>query len=173
MRFETEQLGVDVCSRPLTLAYHGRFDGTASAAAVGLQYARNLGGGSDNNEGAYVANRVGAGRRWEAWRYNLDGARRIAPVTLNLRMRGQFANEPLVPGEQFGFGGATSVRGLREREVSGDYGYTIALEAVAPLPWEDFSALVFFDRGVARRKNSQPGEWGTRRPPAWDWAYAG
>lgn len=156
--FGTEQIGVDVRSRPASLAYRARYDGTTWGVAAGVQYSHNLSGGSDNNQPAYVANRFGAGQRWEAWRYDTDAAWRVQPITFVGRLRGQYSNEALIPGEQFGVGGAMSVRGLREREFSGDYGYTLALEAIVPTPLEGVSVVGFFDHGVARRIDSQPGE---------------
>ena len=156
--FGTTQLGVDVRSRPVSLAYSGRYDRAASVLAAGVQYSRNIHGGSDNTDAAYTANRAGASSGWDAWRYNVDGAWRIAPVTLNVRLRGQYADDPLIPGEQFGMGGASSVRGLREREVTGDSGVTLAVEGVAPLPWEGFSALAFVDGGQVRSRNVQAGQ---------------
>ena len=154
----TEQIGVDVRSRPASLAYRARYDAAAWALAAGIQYSHNLAGGSDNNDTAYVANRFGAGRRWEAWRYDADAAWRVQPITFVGRLRGQYSNEALIPGEQFGVGGAMSVRGFREREFSGDYGYTLAFEAIVPTPLEGVSVVGFFDHGIARRIDSQPGE---------------
>ena len=158
VQFGTAQLGVDVRSRPVSIAYGGRFDRATSVIAAGVQYARNIRGGSDNTDAAYIANRAGASSGWDAWRYNVDGAWRIAPVTFNVRLRGQYADQPLIPGEQFGMGGASSVRGLREREVTGDSGVTLTVEGVVPLPWEGFSALAFVDGGEVRLRDPQPGQ---------------
>jgi hemolysin activation/secretion protein len=74
-----------------------------------------------------------------------------------VRLRGQYAAEPLIPGEQFGLGGALSVRGLREREVTGDSGLSVTVEGLLPLPWEGLSAIVFADAGEARVRNAAPG----------------
>jgi len=38
---------------------------------------------------------------------------------------GQYSDEPLIIGEQFGLGGVTSVRGFEERAVTGDRGFRI------------------------------------------------
>lgn len=156
--FGSTQLGVDVRSRPVSLAYQARFDETRSTIGASVQYARNLGGGSDNTDAAYLGNRAGASRDWQAWRYGLDGQWLVSPWTLSARLRGQYAGEALVPGEQFGIGGAASVRGLREREATGDYGISFTVEALAPLPWEGVSALVFVDTGDVRIKNALAGQ---------------
>ncbi|HYC48523.1 MAG TPA: ShlB/FhaC/HecB family hemolysin secretion/activation protein [Burkholderiales bacterium] len=158
VRFAAAQLGVDVRSRPVSVTYQARLDQAEASYTGGLQYVRNLGGGSDNNDAAYMGNRAGAARDWNAVRYTLDAQWRIPYGALGLRVRGQHANEPLIPGEQFGLGGASSIRGLREREVAGDVGISATLEALFPMPWEGVNAIVFVDAGEARVKNVQPGQ---------------
>jgi hemolysin activation/secretion protein len=151
------EIAVDVRSRPAALSYHGRFDRAGSIVAGNIQFVRNLGGGRDNNDTAYSGNRAGATADWQAWRYGVEGQWRVASVVLGARVRGQLADEPLIPGEQFGVGGALSVRGLREREVTGDSGISGTLEALVPLPWEGLGAVVFTDAGQVRSKNIVPG----------------
>jgi hemolysin activation/secretion protein len=155
--FSGTQLGVDVRSRPVTVAYHARYDRPDAIYSGNIQFARNLGGGRDNNDVAYTGNRAGASPDWQAWRYAADVNLRVSTVLLGLRVRGQFADEPLIPGEQFGLGGALSLRGLHEREVTGDSGNSVTLEALVPLPWTGFSAVAFVDAGEVRSKNIAPG----------------
>ena len=156
--FGAAQLGVDVRSRPVNVTYHARYDQADWALAGSVQYEHNLAGGSDNDDAAYTGNRAGARRDWNAVRYTLDGQWRAAPWILGVRVRGQFANEPLIPGEQFGIGGATSVRGLREREATGETGISVSFEGLLPLPWEGLSAIAFVDGGQVRVKNALPGQ---------------
>ena len=156
--FASTQLGVDVRSRPASLTYLARLDGADYVLAGSVQYAHNLSGGSDNNDAAYSGNRAGATRDWQALRYSLDGNWRVSPWVLAARVRGQFANEPLIPGEQFGIGGATSLRGLREREATGETGISFTVEGLLPLPWEGLSAIVFMDAGEVRVKDAAPGQ---------------
>lgn len=158
--FGGTQIGVDVRSRPVSLTYLGRFDLTDAVLSGSVQYAHNLNGGSDNNDAAYSGNRAGAARDWNALRYTLDGSWRIAPWTLSVRVRGQYADEPLIPGEQFGLGGANSIRGLRERETTGETGITVTAEGLMPLPWEGFNAIVFVDAGEVRVKDAVAGQLG-------------
>jgi hemolysin activation/secretion protein len=163
--FGGTQLGVDVRSRPVNVTYLARYDRADSSISGSVQYARNLRGGADNNDAAYSANRAGATRDWQAIRYSLDGQWRISPGALALRVRGQYADEPLIPGEQFGIGGAGSVRGLREREVTGENGISMSFEGLLPLPWEGLNAIVFVDGGEVRVKDALPGQRG--RQDAW------
>ena len=163
--FGGTQLGVDVRSRPVSLTYLARYDRADSVLSGSVQYARNLDGGSDNNDAAYSGNRAGASSDWQALRYSVDGQWRVSPWVLALRVRGQFADEPLIPGEQFGIGGASSVRGLREREVTGESGISMSFEGLLPLPWEGLTALAFVDAGHVRVKDATAGQ--PARHTAW------
>ena len=51
---------------------------------------------------------------------------------MRLAVNGQATHDALVPGEQFGVGGAASVRGLEERELIGDAGITATAEIYTP-----------------------------------------
>lgn len=156
--FGAAQIGTNVRSRPLSLGYQGRYDMAGGTVGGSLGYARNLGGGSDNTDAAYLGNRAGASRSWDAWRFALEGDWALGRWTLGARLHGQYADEPLIPGEQFGIGGAQSVRGLNEREASGENGHSLTLEASAPLPWEGARAVLFADNGEVRIKNAAAGQ---------------
>jgi hemolysin activation/secretion protein len=80
-------------------------------------------------------------------------------------VNGQYTNDPLVPGEQFGLGGANSVRGFREREIANDRGYSGSAEIYTPdlsrlfgIKAVQSRALVFYDTGYVSRQNPLPGE---------------
>ncbi len=51
-----------------------------------------------------------------------------------------------MPGEQFGIGGASSVRGYEEREITGDRGIAAALELVSP----ELATLIGMASGTLR-----------------------
>jgi hemolysin activation/secretion protein len=107
-----------------------------------------LSGGRANDDASYMAARVGAERKWEAYRYGLDATHSIAGRwSGTARLRGQYAHEPLIPGEQIGIAGMTAVRGFREREVTGDKGYYVNLDANGPPIWADLVPLAFYDFG--------------------------
>ena len=68
---------------------------------------------------------------------------------------GQYTPDRLIPGEQFGLGGATSVRGYEEREEAYDAGFSGSFEVYSPdlaaaarLPKVQFRLLGFFDGGT-------------------------
>jgi hemolysin activation/secretion protein len=93
------------------------------------------------------------------------------PADLQIRgaLNGQLSIDRLVPGEQFGLGGSSSVRGYVERTVSGDSGYSGTLEVYSP----DFGklmssnvnvrALLFHDFG--RVYFTDANKFGERRQP--------
>ena len=100
-----------------------------------------------------------ADAEWDVFRYD-------AHLTFNLPhkwqtvgiIEGQIAGEPLIPGEQFGVGGVSSVRGFEERGVTGDSGQRLSFELWAPpLPYE-VRVLAFIDAGHVVRRHALIGE---------------
>jgi hemolysin activation/secretion protein len=84
---------------------------------------------------------------------------------MRLTLNGQATHDALVPGEQFGVGGATTVRGLQEREISDDKGFTANAEVHTPNLCGAISgsstrcnALVFLDGGRVSRNQALAGE---------------
>jgi hemolysin activation/secretion protein len=72
------------------------------------------------------------------------------------------SGDALVPGEQFGAGGANTVRGFDERVLSADSGLTVNAEAYTP----NFCSggkhacrmLAFYDTAFGKRNEVLPGE---------------
>ena len=153
-------IGNDVRSRPATLRYQVGYRGQGVAGGVALAFAKNLHGGSNNDDGSYQRVRTGARQDWDVW--HLSGNVSIAlPWAMQLRamVEAQFAGEPLIPGEQFGIGGASSLRGLEERALTGDDGEYGNVELYLP-PYQRFGVQVlgFVDAGRVHRHQVQAGE---------------
>jgi len=79
------------------------------------------------------------------------------------RITTQYTPDALIAGEQLGLGGATSVRGYREREIAGDSGLIATLEGFGPewgkvLKAEGASlrALLFADFGWVHNNKNAP-----------------
>jgi hemolysin activation/secretion protein len=144
--------------RPLTLAYiytqAGRF-----ASSVSLSH--GLGGNNAEDE-TYELVRFGAKSRYNILRAS---AEMLWPlfngITGRLAANGQYTNDALVPGEQFGLGGASTVRGFPEREISNDRGYRISAELSKQIAGEH-RLIAFLDRGRTSRNAEQPGDPGTQ-----------
>ncbi len=156
--FQGSQLGTDVRSVPLSLSYLGNFRSVNYETGFSLTYASNLSTGSNNDDATYDVTRAGARADWDALRYKANfGYFFTGGWSARFALAGQAADRPLIPGEQFGVGGATSVRGFDERAVSGDSGTRISLEAGTP-PFFGIHGKLFYDAGRVELENAQPGE---------------
>ncbi|MCB1743014.1 MAG: ShlB/FhaC/HecB family hemolysin secretion/activation protein [Gammaproteobacteria bacterium] len=152
----TVNLARDVRSRPITVGYEGELLRPGWRGAASIEYVRNLPWGQDNDGTAYAANRVGAQSTWDLVRVHADASAGLGDDwTLRGHASVQIANEPLIPGEQFGLGGQFSVRGLQERALSGDSGVQISAELWSPAIPGTFGArlLGFADTGQVSLKN--------------------
>lgn len=122
--------GESVSVQPASLTY------TTQAAGdwrwgLSLGVHHNLAfGGEHASQAAFEAVRSGSRRRYTLARGNATLATSFAEGSGGAiaRLSTQGSREPLVPGEMFGIGGAQSVRGYEERELSGDSGFALTLE---------------------------------------------
>jgi hemolysin activation/secretion protein len=149
-------LAPDVRSRPVSLNYSARYDASDYLFSFNVEGAHNLGSGSSNTNAAYAANRQGATKNWGVFRFNAD---LYVPLggsyDFSARLRSQQSSKALIPGEQFGVGGASIVRGLDERALTGDSGLALSFEGVSPELVKGLRASVFFDMAQVTR-NSPP-----------------
>jgi hemolysin activation/secretion protein len=166
INFQGVQLGGDVTVDPFSLSYAGQWALAAGALNFYLTGVRNIPGGSQGADANFTAARYGATSQYGLVRYGM-GFNRPLPQGWQLRLtfNGQLTHAALVPGEQFGVGGATSVRGLQEREIQSDQGFTANAEIYTPDLCARFSggamnctALTFFDDGRVYRNDALPGE---------------
>lgn len=139
----------DVRSNPVSLTYRGRRVGLRTVFGFEVGGVSNRPNGGSSDAAAYGANRAGADPNWSAVRYAFEYSRRFDNAwALSLRFKGQSSGEPLVPGEQFGVGGAQSLRGFDERELLADNGWQTSLEMSAPpLGNSGIRLLYFYDLG--------------------------
>lgn len=168
VEFLGSQLGNNVTVHPVSLTYAGTLTREKLSAGLYLTGIQNLAGNWDGRDDTTNFNnaRAGAPRDYNMLRYGanlsylLDGDWQARAV-----FNGQYTKDPLVSGEQFGLGGASSVRGFQEREFANDHGYSGSLEIYSPDLLNLFGVsaahsrlLVFYDRGHMRRNNPLPGE---------------
>lgn len=161
---EDVQLGNDITVHPLSVGYQGtwvRLDGDANFAVT---LAHNIPGGSRGRQSDFDLARTDARDDYTALRLAANITQAL-PADWQLRgvLNGQYSNDALIPGEQFGAGGAMSVRGFREREVSNDSGISSNLEAYTPPmcgggSWQ-CRALAFYDNAYLTRNHALPGEF--------------
>ena len=141
-----------VGSSPVSVGYGLHSERGEDTFAAEIEYVFNTSGGRANDSASYEAARPGARRSWDAIRFSADATRALPKGwTLKGRLRAQYSNDALIPGEQLGIAGLTAVRGFREREVTGDRAYVINVEAHAPRIGPGFNPFVFVDAGGRRQ----------------------
>jgi len=149
-------------SRPLSLGYTARVESDAAAWGYSTELAANSGGGNGNTLAAYRSEdpRISTAN-FKLLRANANYLGGFAGGWL-WGVRGQFQYSPdaLISGEQFGLGGASSIRGTGERPISGDRGLSATLEITTPDLQPGLRLLGFVDAGWLRNNNPN----GTTKP---------
>ena len=156
----------DVAVTPLTLEYLVRSSETVRWV-LGVALVSNLNlGGSHTDDADFQAVRDGASSSFNAVLVNGTALADIAAGwQLRARLAGQWSDDALVPGEQFGLGGAQSVRGYEQREMAGDSGVLASLELSGPelLPVfgvedsrQTLRAFIFADGGEVSNRLEAP-----------------
>lgn len=160
------QLGNDITVHPLSIAYTGVLSNADGELSFGITAMRNIPGGSQGSSADFNRVRQGAPAAYKLLRYNA-GYMKVLPADWQMRVSfsGQTTNDALIPGEQFGAGGATTVRGFGERDVSNDIGHLFNAELYTPNFCSSLQtvatqcrALLFYDAARVRRNAPLPGE---------------
>jgi hemolysin activation/secretion protein len=166
VEFMGTQLGGDVTVNPLSLSYVAQWGVPAGHLNFYLTGVRNIQGGSDSSDENFTAARLGATPSYQLLRYGI-GFERPLPYEWHMRLtvNGQATRDALISGEQFGVGGARSVRGLQEREVSNDQGIAANAEFHTPNLCRAIrggdtrcNALAFIDSARVSRNRALAGE---------------
>jgi hemolysin activation/secretion protein len=142
-------------TRPLTLGYSARRETDTAAWGYGVDLAYNLSGGEGNDLAAYRSEdpRV-LTTRWKAVHANANYTASLAGGWFwNARGSLQYSPDALISGEQFGLGGATTVRGVDERLLSGDTGVLATAELTSAELRPGLRLLGFMDGGWLRNNN--------------------
>ena len=166
----------DITLHPVSLGYAGELRRTQDNLNFYLNFSYNpFPGGNDAAQSDFsgiagsmfpTGARARATAEYAIWRYGAGYTRNLpADWTLRLSASGQTTGNALVAGEQFGLGGASSVRGFNERAYSNDKGYQASAEIYTPdlaakvgLPGARLKLLAFYDFGSLNRNLLQPGE---------------
>lgn len=165
----SESLVPDLVDQPLTLTYAGSLRNATQEWGASLSLLQNISGGNLGNAKAYQQSggRVGARGDFLLWRYHFSLKRNfLNDWQLHLAVDGQASRDALIAGEQFGLGGADSVRGFRERELTDDRGVRGSMEVYGPdiarhwgyAGWH-VRPLLFCDGGMLWRNRVQEGEY--------------
>jgi len=166
----TVQLIPDVVVHPITLLYGGLYRRQNSESGFTVSWSKNFAGGNDGQGTTFCQSRnngIGqcANANYSLVRWSLNHNHALpADWQARVGVNGQYTDDMLVSGEQFGIGGADSVRGFFEREVSNDVGYRATAELYTPdfggriLSGSRARALGFIDWGGVRRNQPGPAE---------------
>lgn len=153
--------GVSVTSLPVSITYTGQVEDAKMSWGTSTSLAYNVGG---SDQDVFEAARRGARKGYTILRLSAFASRALpAGFGLHGRISSQYSSNALISGEQHGLGGATSVRGYRERELAGDYGFLVNLEGLGPdlgkalkLKAASLRPLLFIDYGLATNHNGAP-----------------
>ncbi len=143
-------------SRPLTLGYNARVESDTSVWGYSTDLAFNLDSGADNNLAAYLTEdaRITTSN-WRALRGAGNYLTSFAGGWLwSVRGQFQYSADALISGEQFGLGGASSVRGAGERPIAGDSGVLASTEVSTKELMPGLRVLGFVDAGWLSNNNS-------------------
>jgi hemolysin activation/secretion protein len=161
----------NITIHPISLTYSGLWRMTSAELGFYLSYAQNVPNfpsSNDASDAQFNATRLGSHPNYRLYRVGMNYSRVVAEEwQLRAVFSGQYTNDMLVPGEQFGYGGPDSVRGFNNREVSNDRGYSANFEVYTPelgskfdWRWKDLKArlLAFYDVGYTDRVTPSPGD---------------
>lgn len=160
------QLGNDVTVHPLSVTYSGTWTPASFTTNYYVSAVHNLPGGEQGGNGDFARARSGARAAYNLFRFGASLAYALPrDWQTRFNLSGQWTRDALIPGEQFGAGGAASVRGFNEREVADDKGYGINAELYTPELCANVDrgafkcrALVFYDAAHLSRVKALPGE---------------
>ncbi|AOY97827.1 hypothetical protein BKK79_36970 (plasmid) [Cupriavidus sp. USMAA2-4] len=147
---------------PLTLSFNGYRFGERSQSSVAVSWVNGFGLGSDAREFGQKRYRASP----EFMYVKADGSHTQmlgGGAQVHVRGAAQLSSGPLVSGEQFAAGGATSVRGYYSAEATGDDGVLASLELRSPsyARWlwagaEEWRVYGFFDVATLRLRDPLP-----------------
>ncbi len=170
-----QQIVPDITVRPLSLTYAGTLRDQTSETSFYGSFVRNLPGGSFGGSRAFDFSRgssgtglvTGARPGYTLLRYGISHNRAFAnDWQMRINISGQATSDLLVAGEQFGIGGANTVRGFAERQFANDSGvfanfelYTPELSGLMKIgEGARLRAVLFHDTGHLVRNQPQPGD---------------
>lgn len=156
----------DVTVHPVGLTYSGQLRQDQRELNFYLGYSQNIAGGNDGTDDVFKASRHDARAAYRIWRFGFTHtATFFKEWQYRLKLDGQYSPDALIAAEQFGMGGAESVRGFNERYSTNDNGHRVNMEVYTPefgrllgLDTARVRLLGFYDTGHTSRNFPQPGE---------------
>ena len=138
----------------MTINYSGSWgNGKAVEWSGFASYTANQSGGSFNNARSYNVSRIGAVDNWFKIELGVSYRYTARNWLYSGVVKYSATSDRLITGEQFAVGGANNLLGLNERELRGDEGYLVNLQAWAPPITKTLRAVLFAD--IARLENNR------------------
>lgn len=165
--FGGQSLVPDITIHPLSVTYVGVRRGAVSELTFYGGLSANIPGGNDGTQADFERSRENATASYSILRYGLNYLRQLGgDWQMRAGFNGQHTRDALVSGEQYGIGGADTVRGYEVREVASDRGYAAQLELYTPelgpriglSDSQRLRLLAFIDGGSVWRNRALPGE---------------
>lgn len=155
-----------LATHPLTLGYSASYRTAEREAVWSVTWLQNLPGGTNGNTADFnqAGGRLGARGDFQTLRLSLQWSERFTSQWgLHLGASAQISDDLLISPEQFGVGGADSVRGFGERELAADQGLRVGIELLAPA-WDQGAwrviPVLFADTATLKRNRPLVGEIG-------------
>lgn len=146
---------VDRGSRPLTVGYSARIEADTTAWGYNAELAMNTGGDSISLDAYQSEDPRIQTVNWKAVRGGINFAQSFGSGWLwTARGSFQYSPDALISGEQFGLGGASSVRGTGERATAGDSGLATTFELTTPELHPGLRFVGFVDAGWLSSNNT-------------------
>ena len=149
---------------PISLYYSGQWTAPGKVSGINFQLLYNAFAG-ENADADFNELRALAKPDFLVLRFGFEYAQSFAQNwQARISLSGQETSDALITGEQFGIGGATSVRGYDERELTNDKGYHLSAEVYTPSfanslgMTGDLRALAFYDIGKLTRNFPLPSD---------------
>ena len=159
----------DITVHPMSVTYSASLRATGQDLSFYLNMAQNIPGGNDGVDEDFkkLGARFNVGTQGN--RLFRGGFNYVKAFESDWQARAnvtaQYSDDALIAPEQFGIGGADSIRGFNERYASNDKGYRTSLElytpdVAKPVGMENgrLRFLVFYDSGALRRNYTLPNE---------------
>lgn len=154
----------DIKVQPISLTYSGQWTSPGRASGFNVQIHHNI-FASEKDNSEFNASRTNAKANYTVFRFGVEHAQSFVETwQWRVAMTGQQTSNALISGEQFGIGGANSVRGYNERDVSNDKGLQATAEIYTPNIANlvslkgDMRGLFFYDAAQVSRNLPQPGD---------------
>lgn len=156
----------DITVHPASATYSAMLRQDQREIGLYLGINQNIPGGNDGTDDVFKNSRREARAGYRMWRAgsSLSGSFQ-KDWQYRVKVDLQYSRDALIAAEQFGLGGADSVRGFSERYTTNDKGvrsnweiYTPELGALFGFDKAKLRMLTFYDTGHLGRNYAQPGE---------------